>query len=143
MENFKANEVVFNAWWTLETTLTTESNNLPAKLALPPQSSSCFIKNLVFFHYKNLMHESALSSVTSSNKFSFHTLTNSHLIQKVDYYYCILLSSWHSVTWISLNTVFMTRNIHNVLRFFMAYFLHIFLKMRNKVKKTLSSAYSV
>ena len=48
----------------------TESNDLPAKLALPPQPASSFIKNLVFFHYNNLIHVFALSSVRNSNKFS-------------------------------------------------------------------------
>ena len=48
----------------------TESNDLPAKLALPPHPASPFIKNLVLFHYNNLTHVFALSSVRNSNKFS-------------------------------------------------------------------------
>ena len=46
----------------------TESNDLPAELALPPHPVSSFIKNLVFFHYNNLIHSFALSSVRNSNK---------------------------------------------------------------------------
>ena len=48
-----------------------KSNDLLAKLALPPQPASSFIKNLVFFHhYNNLIHVFALSSVRNSIKFS-------------------------------------------------------------------------
>ena len=67
---------VFYAWWTIETTLTTELNDLPPKLALPLHPKSSFIKNLVFFHYNNLIHEFSLSLVRNPNKFSFDTLAN-------------------------------------------------------------------
>ena len=64
-----------NYLWTLETTLSTESNELPAKLALRPHPASSLIKDLVLFHY-NLVHVFPLSSVRNSDKFSFDTLTN-------------------------------------------------------------------
>ena len=48
----------------------TESNQLRAKLALQPHPASSFIKNLVVFHYNNLIHVFALSSVKNSEKFS-------------------------------------------------------------------------
>ena len=67
---------VFNTWWTLETTLTTESNDLPPKLALPSHPASSFVKKLVFFHYNNLIYEFTLSLVRNPNKFSFDTLIN-------------------------------------------------------------------
>ena len=44
------------------------------KLALLSHAASSFIKNLVIFHYNNLIHVLALSSVRNSNKFSFDTL---------------------------------------------------------------------
>ena len=53
-----------------------ESNDLPAKLALLRHPTFSFIENLVFFHYNSLIHASALSSVRSSNEFSFDTLTH-------------------------------------------------------------------
>ena len=71
---------VFKVWWTLEKTLTTESNDLPAKLALTPHPASSFIENLVFSHYNNSIHEFALSSVRNSNIFSFDTVTSLHLL---------------------------------------------------------------
>ena len=52
----------------------TESNDLPERLALPPHPASSFPKNLLFFHYNNLIHVSALSSVQNSNKLFFNTL---------------------------------------------------------------------
>ena len=54
----------------------TESNELPAKLALLPRPVSSLIENLGFLHYNNLIHVFALSSVRISNKFSFDALTN-------------------------------------------------------------------
>ena len=42
--------------WTLETTSTTESNDLLAKLLLPPHPTYSFIKSLVLFHFNNLIH---------------------------------------------------------------------------------------
>ena len=53
-----------------------ESNDLPENLTPPPHPASSFIKNLVLFHYNNLIHVFPLSSVRNSNKFSFDTLTN-------------------------------------------------------------------
>ena len=50
--------------------------NLPEKLVLPPHPTSSFMKSLVLFHYNNLIHLFALSSVRNSNKLSFDTLTN-------------------------------------------------------------------
>ena len=48
MANFKASYIsVLNHWKTFETTLTTESNNLPAKLALPYPPTSSLINNLI------------------------------------------------------------------------------------------------
>ena len=54
----------------------TESNDLPAKLALPPHPASSLIITLVFFHYNNLIDVFALFSVRNFNKFSFDILTN-------------------------------------------------------------------
>ena len=65
-----------NYLWTLETTLSTESNELSAELALPPHPASSLIKDLVLFHYNNLIQVFPLSSVRNSDKFSFDTLTN-------------------------------------------------------------------
>ena len=65
-----------NYLWTLETTLSTESNELSAELALPPHPVSSLIKDLVLFHYNNLIQVFPLSSVRNSDKFSFDTLTN-------------------------------------------------------------------
>ena len=49
--SFKASYIsVFNHWKTLETSLTTESNNLPAKLALPYHPAFALITALVFFY---------------------------------------------------------------------------------------------
>ena len=65
-----------NYLWTLETTLSTESNELSAELALPPHPAFSLIKDLVLFHYNNLIQVFPLSSVRNSDKFSFDTLTN-------------------------------------------------------------------
>ena len=54
----------------------TESNDSPTKRAPPPHPASSFIKNLVFFHYNNLIEVFTLSSVRNSNKFSFDVLAN-------------------------------------------------------------------
>ena len=48
----------------------TESNDVPAKLALPPQPASSFFKNFVFFHHNDLIYVFELSSVRNSNNFS-------------------------------------------------------------------------
>ena len=46
---FKASyKSVLNQWKTLETTLATESNDLPAKLALPYHPTSCFFTSCFF-----------------------------------------------------------------------------------------------
>ena len=56
-QNIMASQIsVFNAWWTLETTSTTESNDLLTKLSLPPHPTYSFIKSLVLFHFNNLIH---------------------------------------------------------------------------------------
>ena len=62
--------------WTLEATLTTESNGLSEKLALPPHRHLLSLKVSCFFNYNNLIPEFALSSVTNSNKLYLDTLTN-------------------------------------------------------------------
>ena len=60
---------VFNTSWTLETTLTSESNDLTPKLGLPPHPASSFITNLVFLDDNNLIHEFAITLVRNSNNF--------------------------------------------------------------------------
>ena len=73
MANFKASYIsVLNHWKTFEATLTTESNNLPAKLALPYHSTSSLINNLIFiYYYQYLMHVFA-SLLKFSQIFSYN-----------------------------------------------------------------------
>ena len=79
--------------WTLETTITAESNDSRGKLAPPPHPAFSFIKNLAFFHYNNLIHVSALSSVRNSNKFSFDNLKSGSHLPKKKYVICFIESS--------------------------------------------------
>ena len=117
------------------------------KLALPPHPASSFNKNLEFFHYNNLIHVFALFRPIRIVSF----ITWLIVIQKMDYILIkitliiiylnlplILKTSWHFGKWISLNTVFMTQHIHNVLRFFTALqpFFYIYsLKRRTKWRR--------
>ena len=47
------------------------TNDLLAELALPSHPASSFMKNLVFFHYNNLIHAFALCSARNSNQIFF------------------------------------------------------------------------
>ena len=56
--NFKTSYIsVLNHWKIFETSFTTESNNLPGKLALPYRLTSSLINNLIFYCYWYLMRE--------------------------------------------------------------------------------------
>ena len=59
---------------------------------------------------------------------------------------CRKKANWNFIKWNGLNIVFVIQYIHSVSKkfnFFSNIYLHIFLKMGNKMNQILSSAYSI
>ena len=73
MANFKATYIsVLNHWKTFETTLKTESDNLPAKLALLYHPTSSLINNLIFIYYYQYLVDVFASILKFSQIFSYN-----------------------------------------------------------------------